>query len=62
MGNTLLQKESSYQIAKPGSLLAWSSWKSNNISIIELNNKTKYANFKGVQLKSRSGTYLHIYF
>jgi hypothetical protein len=32
-------------------LLAWCSWKSNDISMIDLETKQKYAEFKGVQIE-----------
>lgn len=39
----------------PPSLLAWSSFVSNNISVAELETKQPYANFEGAQIKR--GTY-----
>ena len=54
MGNTWSRKSESSQIEEvaitPPTLLAWSSWRSNNIRVIELENKENYANFQGVQI------------
>ena len=35
----------------PPTMLAWSSYQKNNISIITLETKQSYVNFKGVQLR-----------